>query len=68
MEITMQRKLAVPFPSFSFRSRRRPADVLAVLRRGLRRWQIHVRLEAITASLLTDLKLNPFLFQIESSH
>jgi hypothetical protein len=50
----------------SFRSRRRPVNIIATLRRGLRRWQVHARLEAITVSL-TDLKFNPFLFQIESS-
>ena len=62
----MQRNIAVSLPTFSFRSRHRPIDVAARLGRGLRRWQNHARLEAIAAAL-TDLKFNPFLFQIESS-
>ena len=52
--------------SVSFGSRRRHADLLAILRLALQRCRLHARIEAITAAL-SDLNVNPFLFQIELS-
>jgi hypothetical protein len=52
--------------STAFRSNRRPINPFAQLRRWLRRWRHHARLEAIAARFC-DLSVNPFLFQIESS-
>lgn len=57
---------ALALSAFSFGSRPPPANPFARLRLALHRWRVHARFEAIAASL-SDVKFNPFLFQIESS-